>query len=402
MGFFDFLKKKNKKDVQVNTEKKKTNINFSITSSAKNSPNSYVDSSSISHDERPFYQTDSYYTYYSYPGTNMAVRVISFEERKRTTYPSTRGLYVAEIMLLEYCSYGKYPKPSSGYPGFWWFKYGIRDVGHALESLERRGFIQWASKIGSLGGLKVDELKQILIDNSLAATGKKSDLIDRITSKIPEEDLIIPEYIPKYELTELGRSELEENGYVPYMHKHGHLTTEDNRFGETFTVWDINKLFPDGNASNWRQIVGNIEKKRFGVDMANTALKDTPKTSNKKKDCSAQRDEMRNYLAGKQEEIIQRIKTKGDGFEEEAQGLDYKATGHDKEALVEFYVAIGKQFDAPALYRETAVLLRKYGMYEEELSVIDTGLKNIPKNNRHSDGLLTRREKVEELIKKNL
>ena len=58
------------------------------------------------------------------------------------------------------------------------------------------------------------------------------------------------------------------------------------------------------------------------------------------------------------------------------------------------------QFDAPALYREAAKLLRKYGMYEEELSVINAGLLNIPKNNSHRDELFERKKKVQELIKK--
>ena len=181
MGLFDFLK---------------TNVTSEIVS---NSQNAYVDSSSISPDERPYYKQDDYYTYYSYPGTGMATRVILFEERKRTTYPSARGLYVAEIMLLEYCDSGKYPKPNSGYPGFWWFKYGIRDVGHALESLEHRGFIRWASKYHSLQSLKLDELKAVLSNEGKSTSGKKSDLIERIISEIPEDRLIIPNYVPKYD-----------------------------------------------------------------------------------------------------------------------------------------------------------------------------------------------------------
>lgn len=150
------------------------------TKDIRNSPNSFVSSESIAPDERPYYQPDNYYTYYSYPGSDMSIRVISFDERKQSTFPSVRGLYVAEIMLLEYCSYGKYPKPKGGYPGFWWFKYGIRDVGHALESLKDRGFIQWASMKGSLDGLKVDELKQILLSENLSTNGKKAELIKRI------------------------------------------------------------------------------------------------------------------------------------------------------------------------------------------------------------------------------
>lgn len=390
MGLFDIFK-----------SKKTIGVSDGMSHVGSNLKDSFADSSSISQDERPYYQSDDYYTFYSYPGTEMATRVITFEERKKTSFPSARGLYVAEIMLLEYCSQGKYPKPKGGYPGLWWFKYGIRDVGHALESLKVRGFLQWVPKVKSLGTLKVDELKQLLINEGLSAVGKKADLISRIATEIPDERLAIPDYEPKYELTDLGKAELEDNGYVPYMHRHNHLTTEDNRFGETFTVWDINKLFPNGKATNWRSVVGDIEKKRFGVDMANAIPTEKSREVSKKTDYVAQRDEVREYLESMKDEIAKGIKTDGDGYAEESQGLDLKSTGRDKEALVKFYISIGKLFDAPALYRETAKLLRKYGMYEEELSVINAGLLNIPKNNRHRDELFERKKKVQELIKKN-
>lgn len=391
MGLFDFLKLNKEKESAPKFMNKKI----------ANDPASYVDASSISLDERPFYRPDNYYTYYSYPGTSMAIRVIPFEERKQTTYPSSRGLYIAEIMLLEYCNRGLYPKPDTGYPGFWWFTYGIRDVGHALESLEERGFIQWNSCEESLGKMKPQELKQILSDAGLPTTGKKAELIDRILNELPEEKIIIPDSLHKYELTALGRAELDENGYVPYMHNHKHLTTEGGRFGEPFTVWDINKLFQSGDARNWRQVVGSIEKKRFGVDMADAKTSVEGKTPQKKSDYIAKRDEMRQYLKGVQKEIKAGIKTAGDGFEEESQGLDYKSIGKDKEALRMFYISIGKHSDAPALYRETAVILRKYGMYEEELAVLDAGINNVPDNNKHRKELIERREKVEKLIKHN-
>ena len=48
----------------------------------------YASADSISPDERPFYREDSYYTIYSYPETTMGSRVITFEERKKTTFPS--------------------------------------------------------------------------------------------------------------------------------------------------------------------------------------------------------------------------------------------------------------------------------------------------------------------------
>ncbi|WP_022754710.1 SAP domain-containing protein [Butyrivibrio fibrisolvens] len=390
MGLFDLFKIKVSDGMMTS---QKTGI-------VRNSPDSFVDSGSISQDEKKYYKPDNYYTYYSYPGTNMAVKVITFDERKRLSYPSARGLYVAEIMLLEYCNQGKYPKPEGGYPGFWWFKYGIRDVGHALESLKDRGFVQWAPKVGSLSGLKVEELKQILTKAGLSTTGKKAELIDRIQKEIPDERIIIPEYIPKYELTDLGKVELYENGYVPYMHKHSHLTTEDGRFGQTFTVWDINKLFPNGDAKNWRKVVGEIEKTRFGVDMANAVQDSKTKSTHNKTDVLQQRDEIKKYIELKKDEIARSIKLPGNGFDEESQGMDLKAIGKDKEALVKFYVAIGKKFDAPALYRETAILLHKYGLYEEELSVINLGLVNVPQSNRHREELFERKKKAQEQIKK--
>ena len=397
MGLFDFFKPKNQQETVSKNQKKPVNP---LSAVVRNSPDSYVDASSVSPDERPFYNPDNYYTYYSYPGTEMATKVVTFEERKQKSYPSARGLYVAEILLLDYCDTGKYPKPKGGYPGLWWFKYGIRDVGHALKSLEDRGFIQWASKKGSLNGLKTDELKKILSDANLPTTGKKADLLERIATQIPEGNIVIPNYVPKYELTALGKQELEDNGYVPYMHKHKLTTTEDGRLGETFNVWSINKLLYKKKTSDWRKIVGDIERERFGVDMANAVADSKPERSLKKSDYLAKRDEMRAYLSSQQPAINKAIKSKGDGFHEGFRGINEKAVNQDKEALVDYYIAIGKKIDAPAYYREAAILLRKYGMYEEELRVIEAGLKNVPKQNAHWNKLLERKNKVLELIKK--
>ena len=198
----------------------------------------------------------------------------------------------------------------------------------------------------------------------------------------------------------MGKDERGDDVDVPYMRRHSQLTTEHNRCGETFTVGDINKLFPGGNATNWRRVVGDIEKNRFGVDMANAAPVEKAKNGSGKENYIAQRDEVRNYLESMKSEIARGIKTGGDGFEEESQGLALKSTGRDKEALVKFYIAIGKRFDAPALYREAAKQLRKYGMYEEELTVINAGQLNMPKNNSHRGELRERKKKVQELIKK--
>ena len=183
------------------------------------------------------------------------------------------------------------------------------------------------------------------------------------------------------------------------MYKHRHSTTEDDTFGEQFNVWSVNRLFPNGETRNWRQVVGDIEKQRFGVDMANSMPKDNDSVS-ENVDFLSQRDEMRKYLASRQSDIEAGIDSPGNGYEEESRGIDYRSVGKDKEALVLFYISIGKKFDAPGLYRETSVLLRKYGMYEEELSILEIGLQLVSNQNWHWKELAERKTQVEEILAK--
>ena len=222
----------------------------------------YADSSSIALDERKFYQPDDYYTLYSYPETDMGHRVITFEERKKTCIPSERGLYVAEILLLDYCQKGKYPKPDSGYPGFWWFEYGIRDVGHALESLRERGFIEPMPLMQSVGSLNVADLKKLLRRYGGPVSGKKAELVKRVQENVPEEAVAETGLIQKYRLTDLGRKELEENAYVSYMHRASGLTMEDVPEDQQFNVWIVNKKLHEEGRTDWKNLIDEIQQKR--------------------------------------------------------------------------------------------------------------------------------------------
>lgn len=216
---------------------------------------------SVPEKEKKYYQDDSYYTTKAFEGTQFEREVITFEKRKTMSYPSARGLYVAEILLLEYVSYGKYPEPKNGYPGFWWFTYGIRDVGEKLAELENKGFIEFAPASDNLTGLKVVELKDILDRYGIKATGKKIDLIDAIRLNISESQLeeIITD--KKYKLTIVGEMELNDNAYIPYMHKEKTKTSEDDRFGPVYNVWSINKLLK-GNTTDWKSVVDREFKKQ--------------------------------------------------------------------------------------------------------------------------------------------
>lgn len=215
----------------------------------------------ISESEKEYYQPDSYYTDKSYPGTQFERKVITFEERKKTCIPSRTGLYVAEILLLEYCSYGAYPHPKNGYPGLWWFEYGIRDVGAALRSLEERRYIEYGSAIDQFPKMTVAQLKEIAAQFGVNAHGNKPDIIATILDNVPEDKLESAITERKYRLTEKGEDELRENEYVPYMHKHRKKTVEGTMFGPEFNVWSINRILGSGNKENWENVVWEEEQK---------------------------------------------------------------------------------------------------------------------------------------------
>lgn len=391
MGLFDLFKKT---DRPVQQQKKPLE------------EATYADSSSITDDERSYYQPDDYYTIVAFPGTPFEKKITTFEERKKLSYPSQNGLYVPEILLLEYCSYGAYPKPTNGYPGFWWFKYGIRDIGKVLFSLEERGFIEWAPKDRLIEQLKMDDLKTILKKYSLPISGSKSTLVSRIKNSVPLEQLPDNLFEKKYQLTPMGTRELKDNLYVPYMHKHKHATSENGTFGDTFTVWDMNKLIAKNNRqSEWKTIIGKIEKQRFGVDTA-SFIDDSEGTIVRrpaKAESSIdknQRDELRQYLQMNKSAIRVAARSASDGFMEESKGLDLIRIGKDKEALFHLFVSIEMKFDAPALYKETAKLLHKYGLYEEEQNVLEAGIKNVPAENKHRPELQKRLNTLQAALQK--
>lgn len=192
MGLFSFFKKKinSKTDTVIAQETLKR------------------EAAAIPETEKKYYKEDDYYTVKIHEGTPFENEVITFEKRKETSIPSKNGLYVPEILMLHFSK--KYPNPKNGYPGYWWFRYGVRDVGSSYKSLEERGFIR----------------------------------LNEITTK--------------YELTELGKLELEENAYVYYMHRHSTYTT--------FTIWDLNQMLGNDNKSNYIEI---IEKRHAEINKSN-------------------------------------------------------------------------------------------------------------------------------------
>jgi hypothetical protein len=248
MGLLNWFKKKGAKQEDTVVPAKDTAIK----------PKSNL-APTVPEEEKKYYRSDDYYQIVTNTGTPFEHKVVTFEERKKVSYPSARGLYVGEILLLYYCKRGDYPHPKNGYPGFWWFKYGIRDVSAALSSLEKRNFIEMESAEESAHSLKVPELKALLKNNGLPTSGKKADLVARVADSVPKDEIIAAGAEPKYHLTDLGKAELSDNEYVPYMHRCRNITIE-NTHGPEFNVWSVNRALGNGDKSNWRDVVAAQEK----------------------------------------------------------------------------------------------------------------------------------------------
>ena len=142
--------------------------------------NKYADSKTIDESEKKYYKPDDYYTLKANEGTMFEKKVITFEERKEKSFPSQRGLYVGEIILLYCCDNEYFPNPEKGYPGYLWFKYGIRDVGKVLRKLQNEGFIEYGVFNDNIKKLKLDKLKEIANCLGINNSCSKSELIDKL------------------------------------------------------------------------------------------------------------------------------------------------------------------------------------------------------------------------------
>ena len=142
---------------------------------------------------------------------------------------SKRKLKPNEILFLFYCE--KYSSNENVFPNFWEFRYGLNPE-KTVKKLLKLNFIRISTAKESLENIKTNDLKEILRKKELKVSGKKSELIKRVSDSVTEEELsiIFPDRF--YRLTELGNSEKTENEYVYIFEK--------PRYG--FTLWEVNKL----------------------------------------------------------------------------------------------------------------------------------------------------------------
>lgn len=176
------------------------------------------------------------------------------QKQLQNSYLSRNGLNPAEVLMLYYAR--SYTTEEDSFHTFWDYLYAIDNPHVLLNKLFHSGFICLASAKDSITHYKLQEIKELLKEQGLKLSGKKQELIDRLIDNSSSEYLEEKITRRNYELTELGKQELQENEYVTYFGQY------EERYG--FSIWDINKLLHDNPQSNYRDIIwGSLNKELY-------------------------------------------------------------------------------------------------------------------------------------------
>lgn len=219
MGLFDFFKKKKDNRAEGSNNKKSSSNN-----GLKIKPRISIKTEIINTSSEP--------------------EVIPVEKVIKGMKPNDAGLYPHEILLLSYAP--KYYVEGNNYPGFWWYKYGVRDVDKSLNSLRDRGFLQVGSLKSTIEKETAVVIKDILKANDLKVSGKKAEVVQRLLDEVPEEKLKVVFTKHTYELTDAGKDLLKEEEYIPYIHRHGI---------EDLDIWSLSKKVYERPGYSYRDVI---------------------------------------------------------------------------------------------------------------------------------------------------
>lgn len=177
--------------------------------------------------------------------------VIPVEKRIKNANISKHGLYPHEVLILDYA--GSYFTEGNSFQGFWWYRYGVRDVDKCLRSLLDRGFLQVGNLQSAIEKENATVLKSELKNHGLKVSGKKGELVQRLMAAVSHEERNSRFAKRTYQLTELGKKALEEEGYVPYIHRHPM---------EDLDIWSLNKIIHEPPYMSYRDKIWGYLNKR--------------------------------------------------------------------------------------------------------------------------------------------
>lgn len=177
--------------------------------------------------------------------------VIPAEKRMQNAIVSKHGLYPHEVLVLDYAR--AYYTEGNSFQGFWWYRYGVRDIDKCLRSLLDRGFLQVGDLQSAIALENATVLKEELKKHGLKVSGKKDELVQRLMAEVPHEELNTRFVKRTYQLTEIGKQALEEESYVPYIHRHAL---------EDLDIWSLNRIIHEPPYMPYRDKIWGYLNKR--------------------------------------------------------------------------------------------------------------------------------------------
>lgn len=180
-----------------------------------------------------------------------AEEIVPAEKRMQNAIASKHGLYPHEVLVLDYAS--SYYTQGNSFQGFWWYRYGVRDVDKCLHSLLDRGFLKIGDLQSAIEKENATVIKDELKKHGLKVSGRKAELVKLLMAEVSHEELNSHFTKRTYQLTEFGKQALEEEGYVPYIHRH---TLED------MDIWSLNRIIHEPPYMPYRDKIWGYLNKR--------------------------------------------------------------------------------------------------------------------------------------------
>lgn len=183
--------------------------------------------------------------------------VIPIEKRIKGQPPTCDGLYPHEILVLSYSPHFVVNGENS-FAGFWWYKYGIKDVMKIVESLKGKGLIQIGSVKDAVNMEKLPAIKEELKKRGLKVSGKKEELVTRLLENATEEELNTVFLKRPFQLTDTGSELLKKYEWIPFIHSNNI---------EDLDIWNLTALVQQPPYTKYRDKIWGYLNQRGGVHM---------------------------------------------------------------------------------------------------------------------------------------
>ena len=125
------------------------------------------------------------------------------------------GLYLHEYIMLK-----KNPtinKENNYFPKYWLYEWHVREPKAVVDSLTERGFYTTPGIKDNFTFLTIPELKKIAKQFNLKVSGRKIELIERIISSVPEDQLTTFKTSSILVLSEKGKEAISDDHFASFL-----------------------------------------------------------------------------------------------------------------------------------------------------------------------------------------